>query len=308
MELQSSVKRKERKSSSEECFSPDNKRLRDGEEELCRREAHEASVIVEREQCEESDNSTLPGLRAMGKDQDDTDKMDKILSKLEKLEFIASEIQTLRNTVDKIKLTVAGLQKEFSRVEKDLKSVTTETRELKASAISLNEDVEDGKANLEILNKKHDEDLKRVRLQLLNYEVYQRRENLRFYGIREEVAEEDTKETLYSFMENQLKMSNARSIEFQRVHRVGKRASMQAKPRAIIARFLRYTDHETVFSRRSCLDKKSGLGIRPDLPKEVIDKRKILIPKMLEARMQGKRAAFNRAEPYKLFIDGEQFT
>jgi len=98
------------------CFSPDNKRLRDGEEELCRREAHEASVIVEREQCEESDNSTLPGLQAMGNEQDDTDKTDKILSKLERLEFIASEIQTLRNTVDKINLTVAGLQKEFSRV------------------------------------------------------------------------------------------------------------------------------------------------------------------------------------------------
>ena len=90
---------------------------------------------------------------------------------------------------------------------------------------------------------------------------------MRFYGIREEVAEEDTKETLYSFMENQLKMSNARSIN-HRVHRVGKRGLTQAKPRAIIARFLRYTDREAIFSRRSCLD-ESGPGIGPDLPKEV---------------------------------------
>ena len=308
MELQSCAKRKERKSSSEESFSPENKRLRDGEEELCRQEAHEASAIVECVQCEGSDNSTLPGLQAMGKEQVDTDKMDKVLSKLEKLEFIASEIQTLRSTVDKINLTVPGLQKDFSRVEKDLKSVTTETGELKTSVVNLNKDVEDGKANLEKSNKKHEEDLNKLRLQLLNYEVYQRRENLRFYGIREEVAEEDTKETLYSFMENQLKMSNARSIELQRVHRVGKRGFTQAKPRAIIARFLRYTDREAIFSRRSCLDGESGLGIGPDLPREVIDRRKILIPKMLEARKQGKRAAFSRAEPYKLFIDGEQFT
>ena len=90
MELQSCVKRKERKSSSEESFSPENKRLRDGEEELCQHEAHEASAIVECVQCEESDNSTLPGLQAMGKEQVDTNKMDKILSKLDKLEFIAS--------------------------------------------------------------------------------------------------------------------------------------------------------------------------------------------------------------------------
>ena len=81
--------KKERKSSSEESFSPENKRLRDGEEELCRQEVHEASTIVECVQCEGSDNSTLPGLQAMGKEQVDTDKMDKVLSKLEKLEFIA---------------------------------------------------------------------------------------------------------------------------------------------------------------------------------------------------------------------------
>ena len=120
----------------------------------------------------EAKNSTLPGLQAMGKEQVDTDKMDKVLSKLEKLEFIASEIQTLRSTVDKINLTVAGLQKDFSRVEKDLKSVTTETGELKTSVVNLNKDVEDGKANLEKSNKKHEEDLNKLRLQLLNYEVY----------------------------------------------------------------------------------------------------------------------------------------
>ena len=41
--------------------------------------------------------------------------------------------------------------------------------------------------------------------------------------------------------------------------------------------------------------------------KDVVDMRKPLIPRMLEARKQGKHAAFSRAEPYKLFIDGKQF-
>ena len=44
--------------------------------------------------------------------------------------------------------------------------------------------------------------------------------------------------------------------------------------------------------------------IGPDLPKQVIDMRKRLIPKMVQARKDGKRAAFSRTEPYKLFIDG----
>ena len=85
-------------------------------------------------------------------------------------------------------------------------------------------------------------------------------------------------------MEKQVNTSN----EFQRVYRVEKSGSMQAKPRAIIAHFLWYTVRETVFSRHSCLDKESGLGIGPDLHKEVI-KRKMLIPKMLEARRRGSR-------------------
>ena len=47
-----------------------------------------------------------------------------------------------------------------------------------------------------------------------------------------------------------------------------------------------------------------GGGIGYDLPKQVIDMRKRLIPKMVQARKDGKRAAFSRTEPYKLIIDG----
>ena len=98
-----------------------------------------------------------------------------ILNKLENLELMATNtavhIHSLRETVDTINLTVAGLQKEFSRVEKDLKSVDTETNELKASVISLNKDVEEGKANFEKSNQEHDKEINTLRLQLLNYEV-----------------------------------------------------------------------------------------------------------------------------------------
>ena len=134
-----------------------------------------------------------------------------------------AHIHSLRERVDTINLTVAGLQKEFSRVEKDLKSLVTETNELKASVISLNKDVEEGKANFEKSNEEHDKEINTLRLQLLNYEVYQRRENLRFYGISEEGESDDTKETLYKLLENRLKMDNVWTIEFQRVNRLGER-------------------------------------------------------------------------------------
>ena len=193
-------------------------------------------------------------------------------------------------------------------IKNDLKTASSEMNELKNSVSSLNKDVEEGKSSLKVFRKKTEEDHRKLELQLLNYEVYQHRKNLRFYGIREEGTDENTKETLYNFFETELGIEDARRIEFQRVHRVGKEKRNPREPRAIIARFLRYPDREAVFSRRSSLEDESGFGIRPDLPKQVVEMKKKLIPKMLEARKQGKRAAFNRSEPYKLLIDGLQYT
>ena len=53
--------------------------------------------------------------------------------------------------------------------------------------------------------------------------------------------------------------------------------------------------------------KGSGCGIGQDLPKKVTEMRKLLISKLIDARVRGKRAFFNRsAEPYKRSINGVQ--
>ena len=62
-----------------------------------------------------------------------------------------------------------------------------------------------------------------LRQQLLNYEVYSCRENLHFYGIPETNEEENTEAVLKAFLERELNVENTQYIEFQRVHRVGKR-------------------------------------------------------------------------------------
>ena len=133
MALPTTGKRKTIKSSS---LSPEFKRLKDVEEELS---SHEESAIEA-----ESVESVLPEMSAIDAEQGDQQKVEIILNKLENLQQMATDtaahINLLRETVNTItsNLTVVGLQKEFSRVEKDLKSVVTETNELKASIISLN--------------------------------------------------------------------------------------------------------------------------------------------------------------------------
>ena len=111
---------------------------------------------------------------------------------------------------------------------------------------------------------------------------------------------------LYNFLETELGIEDARKIAFHRLHRVGKEKRNPREPRAIIASFLRYP--EAVFSRHLSLEDESGFGIGPYLPKQVEEMSQKPISKMLEARKQGKRPAFRRSEPYKLLIDGLQYT
>ena len=77
---------------------------------------------------------------------------------------------------------------------------------------------------------------------------------MRFEGIEEwpphhkDVSwKEDTRTPLVYFFENVLGIEDAKDIEFQRIHRIGK-PSQEGNSRAIIARFLRYSDRERVLS------------------------------------------------------------
>ena len=79
---------------------------------------------------------------------------------------------------------------------------------------------------------------------------------------------ENTKEVIYNFLQKELGLENAVSrFEFQRIHRVGKRAGK--KPRPIIARFLRYSDREEVLLRAKTSLKGKDYGVFEDMPKEL---------------------------------------
>jgi hypothetical protein len=71
-----------------------------------------------------------------------------------------------------------------------------------------------------------------------NIKKIQRRENLRLYGI-EEKEDEDPEKFSREFMKVALHVDPT-DMEFQIIHRVGQRRDFEGRPRAIIARFLRY--------------------------------------------------------------------
>ena len=114
-------------------------------------------------------------------------------------------------------------------------------------------------------------EINQLRDERLYMEVYQRQENLRFFGIKEEAnTEEDARGVLVGFLKTELSLENADQIEFQSVHRVGKRVSSNGKPPQIIAHFLKYPQCEEVMSNARKL-KGKNFGMSPDLPSEILE-------------------------------------
>lgn len=84
---------------------------------------------------------------------------------------------------------------------------------------------------------------------------------------------ENTKEIVYKFMEEEMHIPNPRrSIEFQRIHRVGK--PKDVGPRPIITRFLRYADREMVLHQARKTLKNKDFSMFEDFPRELYKLRK----------------------------------
>ena len=93
---------------------------------------------------------------------------------------------------------------------------------------------------------------------------------------------------VYRFFERELELENARSVEFQRVHRLGKSKAGQSRP--IIVRFFRFPERELVFRNVRVLGVESEVKVYVDLPKEILERRQKLWPKMNKDREEGKVA------------------
>ena len=229
-------------------------------------------------------------------------KMEEISRKLNKLEVIEEKMRKL----DSIEQKMENFSSKLGEMEN---SVMALRRELNSSKAELDKTVKDLKESInfghgridqvELKTLKHDSALKEAKEALekkyLYLEAYSRRENLKFAGIPESEGEsqEDTRRILVEFLSNQLGFHHPEEIEFQRLHRIGKKGD---HPRMIIARFLRYADRERVMKNAFKL-KETDFKIFEDLPKELFSLRKKYLPAFYEAKKAGKKAVFSKSEP-----------
>ena len=90
-------------------------------------------------------------------------------------------------------------------------------------------------ANAEIEDLKENDNenkgkIKEHEEKILYQELYNRRENLRFFGFPESAdGAENTHEVVQKFLGDELEMENAADIEFQRAHRIGKKRTGETR-------------------------------------------------------------------------------
>ncbi|KAL9954208.1 hypothetical protein ACROYT_G041712 [Oculina patagonica] len=241
-------------SSTEEALSPDDKKIKYN--------ATATATLTRTEtSCEQDEELSNMAETIMP-------KLELVIEKLGKVE---SKLEDLENNVKSVDAKVNKLQAKVECFESFQKKTVKKVEDIESGMNFTNTERESFETKLKGMQKQLDQ----LKDEKLYMEVYQRRENLRFFEIEEAgTAEEDTREVLVDFLKAELGMENADEIEFQRVHRIGKRPdSIDEKPRQIIARFLRYPDREKIMSNARKL-KGKGFGISADLPKEIMERRK----------------------------------
>lgn len=153
--------------------------------------------------------------------------------------------------------------------------------------------------NMDTVIRSHENRLKLLEYKSIDIEARGRRCNLIFHGLMEGRRENCTS-LLIQFLENELGFDDTPFIE--RAHRLG-RFQQNKGPRPIIAAFNSYTETERIMSNARLLAGKP-FSISRDFPKEIMNARKILWPKLKDERRKYPSDKTSIQYPAKLVVNG----
>lgn len=117
-----------------------------------------------------------------------------------------------------------------------------------------------------------------------------RRNNVIFDGILEDSKEtwQETEVKVHEVLKSNMGFSD--NLPIERAHRVG--AKKAQKSRAIVVKFSSYKDREAVLRNGKKL-KGSAVYVREDLSERILERRRVQLDQLKQARAQGKIAYFN---------------
>ena len=210
-----------------------------------------------------------------------------------------SFMESINTRIDKLMLSFT---RELSEIKTSLEFTQKQVAEIRATgsetasrAVKIDADLKDNCKRLSDAIKE------------LDYmENQSRRNNLRIDGISEASGEtwSQTEDKVRKTLTDKLKIppEQASAMEIERAHRIsrkpghtGRPGDRDTKPKTIVVKFAKFKDRDLIL-KQAKLEKPKGLFLNEDFSQRVMDKRKELIPKMKQAREEGKIAylAFDR--------------
>lgn len=243
--------------------------------------------------------------------------MNEIKDQLAFIHSKVAEIDNIKSSLNFISVKMSNIETDVKELRSRIDTVETGTQYLSNSVEGLTRDQTTMQRNVdsvygEIAHMRRENEAigacnVKIQSDLCDLQSRSMRNNLLFYGFDEEqfnadhYVHEDCSSKILHFCEEKLHIHNAKEkIIIDRAHRVGKRGN---KARPIVVRFPLFKHREEIrFSSRAL--KGSQFGISEQFPKEIQEKRKVLIPIMKRARLDGKKA---NIVVDKLFIDNKEY-
>jgi len=201
---------------------------------------------------------------------------------------------------------------QFESAVRDMRSELFEqVQSMDTANTSANKDIEDlQQENDELKNHcrilegrltRAEKELEDLREQFLVQEARSMRDNIKFYNIPE-TQDEVCEDAVRKFLSKEMKISDndLNKIKFDRVHRTGQ--YRRGQNRVIVAKFNPYEGRQIVFNHVKYLDRSKNYGISEQLPRELAERKKQLIPVYKQAKREKRNAKWSMD---KLIIDGK---
>ena len=185
------------------------------------------------------------------------------------LASVHSELTEIKDEI----ATIRDLHASLQYTQAELADVKDSVAILKTAVDSQNDEVASIKSQYDKISQANDI----LNEKILKVDTYNRRESLIFSGLLEDDGEtyRDTNHKIRKFLSDQLHISNAEDMHFQRCHRLGKK--FEQKSRDIIVKFAFFPDREEVWSKRFDL-KGTQISMSEDYPPEIDQRRAKLYP------------------------------
>ena len=212
-----------------------------------------------------------------------------------KLDYLTSLILLVVTGLTDIGKSLTFNQGEITDLKKEISVLNKRLHESQTTVCSLENNLLQARKDHQVLQD-----------HVIKLESQSRRDNLILDGIPEKTGESsmDCLNSVYSILENQMNIPEARAIKFVRCHRLGPKRQQPGRPRSMIFKLHFFGDRERIWQNKTKL-KGTQYWLSEDFPNEIKCRRRILEPIAKYARTQFNQKASVSVD--RLVIEGKSY-